>query len=165
MSVKKDRLIIGIDPGMVVGYAILNFQKQLLAIGSARQLTLDKLISIILGYGKPLIISCDVKQTPKLVSKLASAFDAIIIKPVECLSMKKKYKLVKEFFKQEKKESLFSNKHELCALASAVYAYKHVSNLINRIKNKLNVSGNMIGYVVEQVLLKKKKFSSLNFLT
>ena len=62
-------IIIGIDPGTTLGYAILDLEKKLLKLASSKQLNLSLLISKTINQGKPVIACSDVTPAPKFVEK------------------------------------------------------------------------------------------------
>ena len=83
-------IIVGIDPGTTIGYAILDMSetrsvsehaqehlvldmnKNLITTGSSKQLDLNSLLSTITLYGKVIAIGTDKKKTPSLIEKFAA---------------------------------------------------------------------------------------------
>lgn len=80
---------------------------------------------------------------------IAKKLRATIIKPNKELSAIKKKKLVKEFLKENRGglpslrglqlqvSPKIKNKHERAALCAAITAYKHFSQLLNKIKHEV----------------------------
>ena len=123
------KLIVGIDPGVTTGIAILDTKLNVLLVESKKHFSKDEIIKRILEFGDPIIISCDVKKPPTLVKKIASAFNAKLIAPKEDLKIKKKFRLIKEFGFNGK----IANRHERDSLAAAIFALNEVRALFDRI--------------------------------
>src|SRR3989338_8964140 len=90
-------LIIGIDPGTTLGYAILNADKKILEINSSKELSISSLIKKCNELGKPLVVGTDKKKNPHFVSKFAAQFNAKIVSPKEDLSVNEKNKLTQDY--------------------------------------------------------------------
>ena len=132
-----ESLILGLDPGSTIGFALLDLNGKLIEIKSLRNSDIGKVIFEInkLG-GKIIVVGTDVNPVPKFVDKVASNFGAKIIEPKEDVNLKYKKKLTKEFLKD--KEIKLKNKHEIDALAAALIAFKHYQPLFNKIDSHLN---------------------------
>lgn len=125
----KKLLIVGIDPGTTVGYALLDFQGNIIFVGSRKNFSLSSLIKLLIKKGKINFVACDTKEISKFVLSLASKMNATIIKPEINLSLRKKRQIVKSYIKKFNLINHFNyiksfNKHELSALASAIFAFK-----------------------------------------
>ncbi len=123
------RTIVGIDSGRSCSLAILSLDGNLLVLRSWSNLSRSKLLDVILEYGTPMIVACDVSPPTKLAKKLASTFNAKLIYPSRSLSCSRKDKLVKSFAKEVK----VRNDHERDALASAIYAFRKYGRLFSKI--------------------------------
>ncbi len=122
----KPLLIVGIDPGTTIAYAIIDLKGNVIKAYSSRELNLDSLTASIFYVGKPLIVGTDVYPTPKFVEKFASQIGARVIGPESNLKVDQKKNMVKGLE--------FSNNHERDALAAAIFAFKKVRALLNKIK-------------------------------
>ncbi|MEK6937048.1 MAG: DUF460 domain-containing protein [Nanoarchaeota archaeon] len=131
-----ESLILGIDPGSTIGFAVLDLDGKLIKLESLRNCDLNKAVSKINGLGKIIAVGTDVKPVPKFVGKFASNFGAKVIEPKDDLQFKYKQKVTKEFLKDKKVR--IKNKHEMDALAAALFAFKHYQPLFNKINNHLN---------------------------
>ena len=127
----KQLLIIGIDPGTTVGYAILDIEGNIIEINSEKELSLNKLISKIINFGKPVAIGCDVVPVPKFVEKMSIKFGTRLIEPDRDLLVKEKEALVMEF------KDKYKNSHQRDSLASALYAYEILAPIISKTIRKL----------------------------
>ncbi len=141
------RLIVGVDPGITTGLAILNLDGELLEIASFRCKDEKDLRNRILKHGKPVVLACDVSNIPKKVKKLASEFKALLFSPeVEIPSFKKR-RIVSEFAGITMK-----NQHENDALAAAILAYKHYRTILEEAGKKADESRVARDIVREYVL-------------
>lgn len=118
-------LIVGIDPGTTLGYAAIDFEGNILKIGSEKNLDMGSLISKLIKVGRPLIVAGDKEYNPEYVGKLAIKFGARVIGPDYDLKVSEKRELVKEF--------KTNDQHEIDALASAFFALKKISPLLKKI--------------------------------
>lgn len=121
----KPLLIVGIDPGTTLGYAVLDLYGNIIQISSSKQLDLNSLTANIFYLGKPLIVATDVSPAPRFVEKFASQTGAKLIKPEYSLKVFQKKELTKHY--------AFANEHERDALAAAVFAFKKVRTLLKKI--------------------------------
>jgi predicted RNase H-like nuclease (RuvC/YqgF family) len=127
-------IIVGIDPGITKGYAVLDINGNILEVKSSKKFTRDIISKEIFKFGKPILIGTDVNKIPSFVGKIASVFGARIFKPKINLQSHHKLKLVKKFLKD--KDIEIKSKHENDALISAILAYKSIKQLLNKIENK-----------------------------
>lgn len=118
-------MIVGIDPGTTVGFAVLDLDGNLMKIGSFKNKPLSKVVEVISNY-HPVLVSCDVASIPESVKKIASAFNATLFHPKENLSVDEKVKLTREYAPR--------NVHERDALAAALKAYMHYSSKLRKAK-------------------------------
>jgi len=129
------KLIVGIDPGVTVGLAIIGlvppFGKNDLFIRtlSRKNFSKSEIIKEITKYGEPVIVCTDKKRASDLVRKIGSAFGSKIFLPKEDLEKKLKAKLTANYNP--------NNIHELDALASALYCFEHIHSKLIKIKNKV----------------------------
>jgi len=121
----KPLIILGIDPGTTLAYAILDLQGNVLKINSSKQLDLNSLTTNVFHIGKPLIIGTDVNPTPKLIEKFAAETGSKIISPRESLKVFQKKELTKNYS--------CANDHESDALAAAILAFKKIRALLKKI--------------------------------
>ena len=120
-------MIVGVDAGLNVAWAVLDLSGNLLGLGSKKGLGRG-IIGEVKKYGEPLIISTDVSKPPKLVKELATSFGARLSLPKEDMRVKEKETLTKGF--------VFGNRHERDALASALRAFKEIEGLVRRVKKR-----------------------------
>lgn len=120
-------LIVGIDPGTTLGYALLDTEGNILKLESCKHLSLNELISKVIKVGKPVVVGCDKKNVPSFVEKFSASVGARLILPKEDIPVKEKLKLTAG--------SKTKDFHQIDALASAVYAFKSIRSLLKKIKS------------------------------
>ncbi|RLE81469.1 MAG: hypothetical protein DRJ51_03785 [Thermoprotei archaeon] len=116
-------IIVGIDPGVSTGVAILTLDSNILTLFSARNLSRNLLVRKVLAYGKPVLVTTDVNPPPLYVRKIATFFNASIFYPPKSLSIEEKRKLAQEY--AEKHGIKIADSHQRDALASAIKALGH----------------------------------------
>lgn len=144
------KLIVGIDPGVTVGLAIVGlvqpFGKRDLFFKtmSRRNFSKSEIISEIAKYGEPVAVCTDKKNMSSLARQIASAFSA------------KKFSLKKDLTKEEKAKMtviyVTENVHESDALASALYYFEHIRSKLVKIEKKVpsDISKDkVIGFVIK----------------
>ena len=122
----KNLLIVGVDPGTTLAYAILDVNGNLIKLRSSKNLNLSRLIFDTIRYGKIIVVGCDVCKVPSFVQEYAIKIGAKIICPKEDLGVREKRGLVRGKVK---------NRHQRDALASAIFAHKKIKNLLTKIDN------------------------------
>ncbi len=126
-------MIVGIDPGTTIGYAIFDLEMNPVLIGSKREMSKEELAGIIRKKGKPSLLACDVNPAPDLLLKLASYFNTRIFIPEKDMGDREKSELVKGME--------FSNEHEMDAAASAMKAFRFYENKLRQIDRILKEKG------------------------
>jgi len=128
LSESREYLIVGIDPGTTTAVAALNLRGELVAVHSAREMSLSEILNLITSLGKPVIIASDVNPAPNTLRKVKSSFNAILHEPKESLSVQLKTELSKGYS--------YSNVHERDAIAAAVNAFRFYKNKFEQIEKK-----------------------------
>jgi hypothetical protein len=121
-------LIIGVDPGTTLGYAIINDKGEFITSGSGKDFGMSELINNIISFGRPLIVGCDKNPPPWFAESLAVKLGAKLFFPRHDLRVNEKRELVKSY-------DVRLNAHEIDALSSAVFAlgkHKHFFGKIER---------------------------------
>ncbi|MEZ0345621.1 MAG: DUF460 domain-containing protein [Infirmifilum sp.] len=114
-SYKERYLIVGIDPGVSTGVAVLDFNGNLVSIFSKRWLSRSQLLRILFELGRPAVVATDVNPAPSFVRKIAAQAGALLHVPSRSLSIEEKRRLVEGYS--------VDNTHERDALAAALKAY------------------------------------------
>jgi hypothetical protein len=114
---------LGIDPGIKVGYALIDLDGKLIGSGSTKGKNFDKVISIVSKFGIIGLVACDVNPPSKFSRKIAARFGVKCFFPRKSISKETK-RMIGPGFK---------NAHEQDAYSAAIKAYRHYSNRFRRI--------------------------------
>ena len=175
-------IIVGFDPGLTVGIAILDLKGNLISLASFKEIRRSEIISHIINYGKTILVATDVYPAPKTVRKLATTLNSKIWSPYRSMSVDSKIDIVDSYLQDNEKErniyELPQNAHERDALAAAVKTYRdHVnkfrqiekraeqaeisSNAFDSIKIEV-INGMSISNAIEQISVKTKSIDEGN---
>ncbi|MEM3670999.1 MAG: DUF460 domain-containing protein [Thermoprotei archaeon] len=143
-------VIVGYDPGIASGLAVLGLSGEQIAVYSGRNLDRGNVASLCSSHGKPVIVASDVSPPPESVRKLCSTFGAHLFSPSVTLSVEEK----REFSRGLQPDAMPRNTHERDALAAAYKAYLHYQGLFESIREKTAAEGlhSHLCEVVEKVL-------------
>ncbi len=136
---KSRPIIVGIDPGMSVGLAILSLSGDLLLLRTMRRASRSEIVEEILDHGYPVIIATDVNPPPKSVVKIANMFDSRLLVAKYEMKAEEKKKIVSEY--EEEKGIRVESSHERDSLAAALKVYYKAKNLIAKAKAKAEEAG------------------------
>jgi predicted RNase H-like nuclease (RuvC/YqgF family) len=123
---KRPKIIVGIDPGVTCGIAILSLDGRPIFIQSFKKYTRSSLLATIATYGDPVIVAVDVPDPPYLAEAIARNFEASLFVPSILMSIFDKQKLVQEY--AEKFEVKLKDQHQKDALAAAFKAFNYYKN-------------------------------------
>lgn len=146
----RELLIVGIDPGTTLGYAILDTRGNVLKVRSSKLLELNSVVREISEVGSILAIGTDKKKIPGMVEKAAAVTGARTIAPNEDLAVSEKDALASGI------ET--ATQHEKDALAAAMFAYRELAPLLEKIRKVLEAE-NKAGYfmkVTETVVMRER---------
>jgi predicted RNase H-like nuclease (RuvC/YqgF family) len=133
-------IIVGFDPGLTVGIAILDLMGNLISLKSFKEIRRSEIISHIIGYGRTVLVATDVYPTPKTVKKLASTLNSKIWSPYKNMSVESKIYIVDSFLQGNDIDrhtfELPQNAHERDALAAAVKTYRDHLNKFRQIEKR-----------------------------
>jgi hypothetical protein len=125
-------LIVGIDPGITSGIAVLDLKGNLLGITSKRYVKKGFLVEYSTKFGTPIIIATDVNPPPKTVKKLAKTLGCKLYYPEVSLSNLEKVKLVKKYDEET------GGYHQKDALAAGIKALKNYRELFSKIQDAVS---------------------------
>ncbi len=132
---RKRRLIVGVDPGLNCGLAILTFNGTPVLVESHRGWSLTRIIERITRLGEPTIISSDVSPASSLLENLSKKLNAVLFEPVISMSSEEKHKLARAYV--DRYNIKVENMHEIDALAAAIKAYQHYKNKFEQVDARL----------------------------
>ena len=116
-------LIIGVDPGINVGYAALDLNGKLIASGCVRDANEEDIVRIISKYGIPSIVGSDVSPPPYFVCKVAARFNVRVNCPRESMTTDEKKEIGKDI----------ADPHTRDAYSAAIKAYRNYANRLRQI--------------------------------
>ena len=134
-EIKVERpIVVGIDPGIMVGLAIMDLDGNVLHLESNKNFDRGSLIETISRYGKPVIIAVDTAEVPETVKAVASKFQAVIYAPSKPLLVSEKINLAKQALSGKSPET----QHERDALAAAYKALSIIHSKLDQIDSYLS---------------------------
>jgi len=131
---KKRNLIVGIDPGITCGLAILDLDANPLVLKSEKATSVSDIINQIMDIGKPIIVATDVTPTPDYIKKVASKFNSNTFVPKVLMKGEKKRELVSKYLHEH--ELFIKDTHVIDALAAALKAYNYYKDKFIQIEKK-----------------------------
>ena len=123
-------IMVGIDPGMSVGIAVMDLFGRLLGLETLRRASRSEVIETLAKYGRPILITTDVSPPPRNVIKIAQAFGAKLVTLGEHMKIEEKIKLVRDF--EEEQQISVSSSHERDALAPLIKVYQRLKVLYEK---------------------------------
>ncbi|UNQ72684.1 DUF460 domain-containing protein [Infirmifilum sp. NZ] len=134
-SARSERYtIVGVDPGMTTGVAILDFSGSIVSVFSRRLLSRGQLVKLLLDFGHPAVIASDVSPAPAYVKKLASQLGALLFTPQRSLSVDEKRRLTSGYPQVE-------NSHQRDALAAALKAFNEYREKFDAVEQEASKYG------------------------
>ncbi|MFB6192710.1 MAG: DUF460 domain-containing protein [Candidatus Nanohaloarchaea archaeon] len=119
----KKPLIVGVDPGGTSAVAAVDLNGEIQLLESGKHFPPSEIIREVVNTGNPLVVTSDKEKMPSKVDKIASSLGAETFVPDKDL-------------KQDRKKQLGEgdNSHERDAVASALNAYNHLQDAIDKIE-------------------------------
>ncbi len=129
------RLIIGVDPGMVTGLAIMGLGGEVYGLYSGRNVSRRDLLNIVYEYGIPILVATDVSKPPEYVKRLAAMVGAVVYHPDRDLTIVEKSELAMKAL--EGSGLKVKTPHERDALAAAYKAYLSLQGKLSKVDEVL----------------------------
>jgi predicted RNase H-like nuclease (RuvC/YqgF family) len=126
----KRYLIIGVDPGMVCGLAVIDLSGRILHLTSGRGITRGQITRLLATIGRALVFATDVNPPPSLLVKLSASHSAILFSPDRSLKTFEKTDLVEKIVGNQGIK--VQNSHQRDALAAAAKAYSFYRNKLEQ---------------------------------
>ena len=114
-------ILVGIDPGMTVGLAIMDVRGRILEVRAMRRASKSEIIAAIVKHGYPVVVTTDASPPPKSVVRIAQIFGAKLIVFKTPMRVEEKSKIVSEI--EEREGIRLSSSHERDALAPLIKVY------------------------------------------
>ncbi len=125
---RRDRVIVGIDPGTTTAAAVVSLDGRVLDTFSSRTVDTAGLIEWLIDQGRPLIVAADVTPMPETVERFRRSFDATRWVPDRDIPVDEKV--------HRTREVEYENDHERDALAAALSAFDDHEDQFDRIAEK-----------------------------
>ncbi len=123
-------VIVGIDPGVTVGLAILDLAGRPLLLHSGKDLDRGEIISIVKKHGSPVVVATDVADVPDTVKKLAASLGVPVYSPPQDLPTLEKQEILQQYSRTYGVEA--RDTHARDALAAAVKAYRSLEQKLRQ---------------------------------
>lgn len=123
---QKNLLIVGVDPGTTLGYAVLDMYGKLVLAGSSKLLDFNMLVSRMTSLGRIVMVGCDKSDAPEFVSRFAVKVGARLVSPGQDLLVADKRDMTRAFE--------YGDDHQRDALASALIAHCAIRRLLRKIE-------------------------------
>ena len=143
LAKRRDRVIVGIDPGTTTAAAVVGLDGEVLDVLSTRTADTAAVIEWIIERGRPVLVGADVTPMPETVEKIRRSFEATGWTPSRDLPIDVK--------KHRTRETGYDNDHERDAIAAALGAYDAHDDQFERIATKVPPQHDL-GAVIERVL-------------
>ncbi len=132
---QSKRLIVGYDPGIKIGLVALDLEGKPILITSGKSLDREDIASLLVKFGKPLVVATDKNPPPEMVRKLASMLKAQLYCPSRSLTTGEKELISADF--SRKHGITVRNTHERDALSAAVKAYRVYEEKLKKLVKKV----------------------------
>jgi predicted RNase H-like nuclease (RuvC/YqgF family) len=140
---RRDRVLVGIDPGTTTAAAVVALDGEVLDVYSTRTADTADVIEWLVERGRPVVVAADVEPMPETVEKLRRSFDAAGWEPDADLPVDEKL--------HRTREHAYDNDHERDAMAAALFAVDAYEDQFERISRKVP-AGFDRGEVIERVV-------------
>ncbi len=119
---KSRGIIIGLDPGIYTGVAVIDLDGTPLLTFSSKNLDRADILGMVSGLGRVVMVATDVSKPPANVKKLAATLNVQLYVPDRDLSTEEKQEIVRDI-KARYPWIEIDDTHERDALAAAYKAY------------------------------------------
>ena len=132
-------LIVGVDPGVVTGIAIVDLNGRVLDVESRRYYPRTSIIETIRAHGVPVLLATDVAKPSMLVKKLAAMMNVKIFTPERDLTKDEKEELIARYMENSgnKFNITIRDTHQRDALAAALKAYYRFNPKFKQLEAKI----------------------------
>ncbi|MEM2207491.1 MAG: DUF460 domain-containing protein [Sulfolobales archaeon] len=132
---EQKHLIVGLDPGIEVGLAVLDLNGRVVALSSARGLDREDVISVLRNLGKVVMVATDKQPPPEFVRRVAASLGARVYSPERSLAAYEKESISREY--AELYDIEVKDTHMRDSLAAAVEAYRSIEGKMRELEGKL----------------------------
>jgi len=129
------KTIVGIDPGVKTGLAIISLDGDVMFIDSRRNFSKSEIVDTISMYGEPVVVATDVIRSPGMIKKMSASFSARIFSPSRRLKKIEKERMAGRL------KLRCNDHHERDAVLAAVLAKRRFQTLFSKIDKILEKKG------------------------
>jgi len=126
----KRYLIVGVDPGMVTGLAVIDLNGKVLHLSSGRGITRGQITRTLAGLGRALIFSADVNPPPEMINKLGAMHNASIYYPEKSLKTFEKSELANRVAEEQRIK--VDDTHQRDSLSAAIKTFSFYRNKLEQ---------------------------------
>ncbi|MCE4629220.1 MAG: DUF460 domain-containing protein [Desulfurococcales archaeon] len=129
-------IIVGVDPGITTGLAVLDLNGRPIYLSSSKGLDRGSIIEEISKLGKPIVFAVDVAEVPESVRWLAAKFGAAIYSPPVDLEASEKREIAARILGKPPVDT-----HQRDALAAAYKAFQLMRRKLDHVERELKKMG------------------------
>ncbi len=154
---RKNFVIVGVDPGIETGLAVLDLSLRPLLVKSARELDRASILNLVYSVGIPILVATDKNPPPDTVKKIASTLGVPLYVPPRSLSVAEKEQLIEWLRRRTRASIRIDTTHERDALAAAIRAYRLYERKFAEIERRIRELGLDVDVDELKLLLVKGK--------
>jgi Uncharacterized conserved protein len=137
-AIKDRKLIVGIDPGIVTGLAILDINGNVLTLHSGKNLSRRHVLRIVYQYGTPILVAVDTAKPSDYAKKLAAMIGAVLYYPDKDLSISEKSEIAVKISREQ--GIVVKDPHMRDALAAAYKSFIQLKPKLDRVEAEVRRS-------------------------
>jgi predicted RNase H-like nuclease (RuvC/YqgF family) len=137
-AIKDRKLIVGIDPGIVTGLAILDMNGNVLTLHSGKNLSRRHVLRIVYQYGTPILVAVDTAKPSDYAKKLAAMIGAVLYYPDKDLSISEKSEIAVKVSREQ--GIVVKDPHMRDALAAAYKSFIQLKPKLDRVEDEVRRS-------------------------
>ncbi|MBC7120135.1 MAG: DUF460 domain-containing protein [Candidatus Methanosuratus sp.] len=138
----KRYLIVGVDPGMVTGVAVMDLNGRVLSLTSGRGMTRGQIARSLASLGRALVFASDVSPPPDMVTKLAAMHSAIVFFPDNPMRTYEKSEISERITNDQ--GIVVGDAHQRDSLAAAFKAYSFFRNKLEQCMSHVRLSSDRV---------------------
>lgn len=135
----EEPVIVGVDPGVSVGIAVLDLYGRVLHVATLREVGVTDVLEAVRRYGRPVVIATDVRPVPEFVKKLSSCLRARLFSPETGIEAYAKREIALRVSEEQNIE--VKDSHSRAALVAAYLAHKELEKNLKEVEDYLRKTG------------------------
>ncbi len=116
-------VIVGIDPGIKTGYAILDLEGRLVASGCVKEASDEGIVKLVSAVGVPVLVAADTSPPSYFVQKIAARLNVRVHAPAGSMAKAEKRQIGAHIYDVHARDSY----------AAAIKAYRRYQNRLRQI--------------------------------